>query len=161
MPFFHGMGMFAASNTYVRIPERDNNYIFMNPGQTTTQHHRQHRSYSADDCVGGTVGGASAGSSSSSSGGGGHGKKSHKSSSGAKTTDVEMKRRARARARHKEDPDPMNSSVTKKTTLKKRGPGENGAVPRSLSSNDVAGNKSSTVRPRVVKREKKVTVEPL
>ena len=27
----HGMGMFAASITYVRIRERDNNYIFMNP----------------------------------------------------------------------------------------------------------------------------------
>ena len=33
----HGMGMFAASNTYVRIRERDNNYIFMNPGPRDDQ----------------------------------------------------------------------------------------------------------------------------
>ena len=28
----HGMGMFAAPDTYVRIRERDNNYIFTNQG---------------------------------------------------------------------------------------------------------------------------------
>ena len=29
----HGMGMFAASNTYVRIREHDNNYLSMNQGR--------------------------------------------------------------------------------------------------------------------------------
>ena len=33
----HAMGVFAASNTYMRIRERDNNYIFMNPGRVLQQ----------------------------------------------------------------------------------------------------------------------------